>query len=387
MTRCVSFATALTVFLASSVAAQELLTLDAAIQAALAQNASLRATQAAAAEATAHASEARAGWYPRISVTESWQRSDQPVYVFSSLLASRQFSASNFAIEALNHPDATSFFQTSFGIQQVVFDGGRQRSAADSATLRQEIANHSVDEAAASLALAVTQAFGRVLVAESSRRAAAAALGAAQEDRRRTAQRRDAGVATDADVLALAAHVANLQQQFIQSQSDAAIARAELNRLMGVPVDREFQLSEPAAFSDAVGSNTPLEALFAEAERARPELVRAAAAERLADADRANAGASLMPQIAAQAGMDISGTQFTDRASAWAIGATFRWQPVARWCRARTGARRNRSRRASASGSRRRSRGDPCRRGDGAPQARSGAGATGGRQRCGRAGH
>jgi hypothetical protein len=45
-------------------------------------------------------------------------------------------------------------------------------------------------------------------------------------------------MATDADVLALLAHVADLQQRVIQSQSDAAVARAELNRLMGSP-DRQ----------------------------------------------------------------------------------------------------------------------------------------------------
>jgi outer membrane protein TolC len=92
----------------------------------LAQNASLRAARAGVDEATAHATEARSGLFPRLSVTESWQRGDQPVFVFSSLLSARRFAANNFAIDALNHPDATGFFHTTVGVEQLLFDGGRR---------------------------------------------------------------------------------------------------------------------------------------------------------------------------------------------------------------------------------------------------------------------
>lgn len=101
------------------------------------------------------------------------------MFVFSSRLSARQFAATNFAIDALNHPDATGFFRTSVGVEQVLFDGGRQRSAVDSATLRHEMSGLVVDEAAAGLALTATQTFGRILAADASHRAAGAALDAA----------------------------------------------------------------------------------------------------------------------------------------------------------------------------------------------------------------
>src|SRR5262245_7119486 len=94
-------ATALAVvasLLAPVVSAQERLTLDRAVQTALTQNASLRAARATVSEADAHVDETRSGWYPRVSVSETWQRGDQPVFVFSSLLAARQFSAANFGL-------------------------------------------------------------------------------------------------------------------------------------------------------------------------------------------------------------------------------------------------------------------------------------------------
>jgi outer membrane protein TolC len=154
-------------------------------------------------------------------------------FVFSSLLASRQFTAANFAIDALNHPESTGFFRSSIGAEQLIFDGGRQRSAVESARLRGDMSTLTVDEAAASLASAATETYGRILIAEAGARAAHAALQSAQEDLARAERRRDAGMATDADVLALDAQVTALRQREIDSEADAAVAKAEMNRLTG----------------------------------------------------------------------------------------------------------------------------------------------------------
>jgi outer membrane protein TolC len=307
-----------------SVAAQEPLTLDHAVTAALAQNASLRATRAGQDEAAARVTVARSGLFPRFSVTESWQRGDQPVFVFSSLLSARRFAATNFAIDALNHPDPIGFFHTTVGVEQLLFDGGRQRAATSLAAQLDEIAHTAVDEAAAGLAVAATQTFGRILAAQAAHQAAEGGLAAAREDLARVERRRYAGMATDAEVLALVVHVADLQQRAIQADGDAGIARAELNRLMGSPIDREFRAVEPpaAVFLD-VDAN--LAVLFAEADAARPEIKRAAASLQIADASRRQARAGLIPQIAAQAAIDVSGTQFNDRASSWLVGGELRW--------------------------------------------------------------
>ena len=305
--------------------AQEPLTVDRAVQAALGQNASLRATRAAVTEADARIAEVHSGWYPRLSVTETWQRGDQPVFVFSSLLAAREFGPANFAIDALNHPDPIGFFRTSIAVEQLVFDGGRQGSAVDSATYRREMAQLSSEEASAAVALATVQGYGRVLIAESSQRAAESALEAAREDLRRAENRRDTGVATDADVLALRAHVADLEQQAIEHQGEAAVSRAELNRLMGVPIEQEYQIAPPSDSDTSASATASVETLMAEAARNRPEIRRATTAQQAADADRSGARAGLLPQVAVQAAFDVSGTQFNDRSSAWLAGAAVRW--------------------------------------------------------------
>ncbi len=303
--------------------AQPRLTLADAIRESLAHNASLRAGRSTVDEAQAHIDEARAGWWPRVTVSELWQRGNQPVFVFSSLLSARQFTGTNLAIDALNHPDPIGAFRTSFGVEQLLFDGGRRRATVAMARLRHDVAGFALDETTAALLIQTTETYGRVLTAESGQRAAIAARDAMRQDRVRAEQRRDAGVATEADVLALAAHVANLDQRVLQLEADAAVARAELNRLVGAEIDRQYAIAEPMApRRPAVGE---LRTLLADAEANRVELKRSTAAIRLAGADARRERAVLLPQVAVQGVVDVSGTQVGARASNWVVGGEARW--------------------------------------------------------------
>lgn len=324
MKHSIAVAAAVACLYARTASGQEPLTIDAAVAAAAASNATLRAARATADEASARRPEARAGLFPRVSFTESWQRGDQPVFVFSSLLASRQFAAANFAIDSLNHPDPTGFFRASVGAEQLLFDGGRSRSAATAADLERDLADIGVTQTAAELAVDVTRAFGRLLTVQALRRAVDGALAAGREDQARAERRRDAGTATDADVLSLAARVADLRQRVIQADADAAIACAELNRLMGRPVDRAYTAVAPAPAPTA-GGTPALDALFTEADTQRAEVRRAQAAQQVAATGRKAAHSSLFPRIALQGAMDWSGTHFNDRSSAWIVGGEFRW--------------------------------------------------------------
>jgi outer membrane protein TolC len=245
------------------------------------------------------------------------------VFVFSSLLASRQFTAANFAIDALNHPDATGFFRAGIGAEQVLFDGGRRRSAVQSARLRSDISRFASDEAATALVSATTETYGRILIAEAAVRAAQAALQSSLEDVARAERRRDVGMATDADVLALAAQVTVFRQREIDSQADSAVARAELNRLTGAPIDRAFQVVEPATGIEL--TQVTLSTALADADANRPELRRAEAVIKLADAERKVVRSSVIPQVTAQGVFDLSGLSVNHRESSWTVGGELRW--------------------------------------------------------------
>ncbi len=304
-------------------ASAPLLTLEQMLQAGVANNPSVRAASAGAEAADASTSAVRASLFPRVTFTESWQRGNQPVFVFSALLASRRFAASNFAIEQLNHPDALGYFHGTAAIEQVLFDGGARKARVEAARATQQMAGAASRESMLGVAASIAEAYGRLLGVQAAQRVAASMLAAGTEDLELTIRRRDAGVATEADVLSLRVHVADLEQRRIQADGDAAVIRAQLNRLTGEPIARSFAAVEPAPVADAAAPS--LDALLNEARTNRPEMQRAAASEALADSGRRAARAAFAPTVAAQAAFDVSGTRVSDRAASWLLGGEVRW--------------------------------------------------------------
>lgn len=307
--------------LAAPAAAQTPLTLTEAIARARAQNPDAGSTAAAEREAAERVTQARAGYLPKVDVVESWQRGNQPVFVFSSLLAQRQFTAADFALGALNHPDALDNFRSAVTVEQSLFDGATRANVSaagighEMATARRAMVDHD-------LAASVTNAYGRVLVAAAARQSAAAAAETASADRELAGNRRDAGLVTDADVLQLDVYVSRTREQQIRAASDERIARAQLNQLMGEPLDVAFALDRFATAT--VIDATDLASLEAEAIKNRPDVKLAALQEQLAGATRTAARAAFLPQVAAQGGWELNGGAWNTRSSSWVVGAVAR---------------------------------------------------------------
>ncbi len=313
----------LTVLAAAAAAAQDgrPLTLDDAVARALERNPAIRAAGAAGDEAGARVREARGGYLPRIDVVEAWQRGNQPVYVFGSLLAQRRFTAADFALDSLNHPDALSNHRAAVVVQQTLFDGWATSASVRMARLSASSAELERDLAAARLRLDVVTAFGRALAARRTREAAAAAVATADEDLRRSEARRDEGVETEANVLAFRVHRSEADARRVRATAEAAVARAALNALMSAPLDDATPLAELTNLPEPALDQAALEAAALEA---RPELRQAALAQQQAEAARVRARGGFLPQVVASGGAEMNGHTFADRASAWSAGIEVR---------------------------------------------------------------
>jgi len=307
----------------AAVRAQAPLSLDDAIARAVRQNPAIRAAAAGVQEAAARADQARAGWMPRVDITESWQRGDQPVFVFGSLLAQRNFGPENFAIDALNHPAPLSNYHTAITAEQLVYDGGRRESSIRQARLGEQLAGLAGQDASLALKVAATQTYGQVLMAMAQRKAADAALQSADEDLHRAERRRDAGMGTDADVLALRVHQTRVRERQISATSQETIARAQLNDVMGDPLDRVYvlQLPQPAVETALPG----VADVEPDALAKRADVSRAAIQEELAREGRTTSRAAYLPQAGVQGGLEFNGASFTEQARSWGVGAFVRW--------------------------------------------------------------
>ena len=301
----------------SPAAAQEPLTLADAVEKARSAHPRVRAAEAGEREAAARVRQAQAGRLPRVDFTEGIQRGDMPVYVFGSLLSQRRFTEANFAIDALNHPDPLTNHRASLAVQHAVFSSEVQ-TAVRAARVARELAGVGRDAAERDLALAATRAYGQALTAQAALAAARAAVSSAEEDARRTRDRRETGLVTDADVLALDVHLAQMRAREIEAESQRRIALAALNDAMGEPLDREYALAPVTRGSTASASLPELET---QALEGRPEARQAALQSRLAEAERAGARMAFLPQVGWQAGYEWNGSDFGDRAHGWMLGA------------------------------------------------------------------
>ena len=302
-------------------ASAQSLSLSEAIERAKAGNPDVRAAAAAEREAAERVTEARGGHLPKVDVSESWQRGNNPAFVFGSLLAQRRFSASDFALDALNHPDATDNFRAALSVQQSLFDRAVSANLR-AASIGRDMAATGRQLVDQDLTSAVTEMYGRVLIAAATARSTAAMVETARADRELAGNRRQAGQVTDADVLRLDVYLARTLEQQVQATSDERIARARLNQLMGEPLSTIFSL-DPTPPGIAIDI-TNLASLEEEAVKNRPEVALALQQEQLAAASVDAAQAAFLPQVAAQGAWELNGGSWNARSSSWGAGVVAR---------------------------------------------------------------
>jgi outer membrane protein len=296
------------------------LTLEDAIKRAQGETPDARALASSIEEATARIQRAQSEFWPRVDLIETVQHGNQPVYVFSSLLSQRRFTAANFAIPALNHPDPVTNTRTTVALEQPLYNAGLTRLGVQAATLGRDMATATRDTARQDLGFRAAQAFVRVLQLEATVRATEAAVAAAESDRQRARARREVGLVTEADVLAVDVHLADMRQRQIAAAGDLAVGRIQLAEAVGLPLTASVVPVRPALRPVTADGD----ALVREALTRHPQLLQANLHLQLADNGRQTARAALLPTVAVQGGWEFNGETLGAQQSSWVIGAEVR---------------------------------------------------------------
>jgi len=312
------------VLVSAPLAAQSPLSLKDAIRMGLEKHPAVEASKAGEAQAESRIRQARSGHLPKLNYAESYQRSNNPVFVFSSLLTQHQFTEQNFRIDTLNRPDALNNFQSQLTVDQPLYDAGQTRQAVRSANLMRSMAGETVRRTDIDVIMNITRAYYGAVLAAENLKVAEASVKSAQADLERAEAVRGAGMATDADVLSIRVHLASVREQQIRAANDVEVARAALNDAMGVPLDTRFDLSTP--LSPAQLAAPQLEQFEKEAVEARPEARQAALAGSLAETQAAAARSSLLPQVMFRGAFEADRQRFVTRGGAnWFAGVSLRW--------------------------------------------------------------
>jgi len=303
---------------------QSALSLADAVSLALEHHPALEATRANQQAAQSRVEQARSGFLPKVVYSEAYQRSNNPVFVFGSLLTQHKFTEQNFDLGTLNSPNFLNNFQSRISADQVLFDAGGTRAQVRSAEAASQIAAEDERRAQMGVIAGVAGAYYGAALARERLAVAQEALRSAEADLQRAETVRAAGMSTDADVLSMRVHVADMKEREIQARYALDVAGAALNDALGQPLETGHDLSTPLLAAKLPSAT--LQDLGNASVQQRPDVRQAGFGVRAAESQSSAARSALFPRVSVRGVFEADRQTFVTRGGAnWFVGAALEW--------------------------------------------------------------
>ncbi len=300
------------------------LSLEQATALALENRPAVSLAQAQSEQAQAGYTGARAAAMPKLDVTMSATRMDDPAQALFAKLSQQRMTGADLTIPGLNNPDGLTDLSAGIHLTQPLYAGGRIRAGMRGAMAGAEAARASLLETEAETRAAVTRAYYGQILAREGYRVVQGAETTAMANLELARNRFDAGSAVRADLLAAQAHVARVKGEVIGAGRDLALARTNLVATLGVdelPSEPEASLPVEAA------SVADLPTLLERAKQSRPMLKAAAAGVRKAEAQLKIAKGAYLPEVGLSASAaDHRETLNGDNGTVWQAGVMASWR-------------------------------------------------------------
>lgn len=284
------------------------LTLSEAVAEALEKNPMMVSAAASVDMAEARAAQARSGWLPRIDATASSTQSDNPVFVFGSLLEQGRFGQQHFDPAFLNDPSSLRNDRLALNIRYTFFDQFRRLNATRQTRNAVSGSKHGAEELRQQTIVGVLRAYYGIALADERRTVTAAAVKAAEAEVASISDKLSEGLIVESDLLAAEVQLAEFRQQLVDAEGTAAIARASLATFLQRPVHEPLEIS-PTISPRTFASMTLEDAIARGANRS--DLAAAKATADNAHLELQTARGSLLPRLDGFASWGASGRPFT----------------------------------------------------------------------------
>lgn len=183
------------------------------------------------------------GKRPSFSFSQSVVRSNNPVFVFGSLLEQGRFGPSNFAIDSLNNPKGLFNFRTQVNGQMPLFDQRQTSSRVSLAEISKRQSILMAEAARQQLRFDVIKTYFGVILERNLVTVAVDAVKTAEANRKKTQDMVDVGMTNDADRLASEVELANAGQRKVEADGELLVTLASLNLAIGEEPDLDHQLT------------------------------------------------------------------------------------------------------------------------------------------------
>lgn len=323
------------------------LTLQEAIRTGLARNPVVAAGRAEADASDADLDAARAARWPILFAEAGWHRTDNPVLAFGDKLTAAEFTAADFAIDSLNHPDPTNHVVAALGANVPLFTSGRMRAEVEAAGETSLATRARVRAAESDLVLRITEGFYAVSLASAAVRVAEGSLQNATSHERVAETRFGNGAVLKSDFLRARAHRLARQCDVERRKSELDQAKERLRALLGLTESEPLQIAPDEWPAPSEGPGDLREWLDGVAA-ARPEIEVARRTSLAAEADSRSARAALGPELAGTARYDRNASALGSGEGSYFAGLSIRWTAFDRGRAARMEAARSRTAAAAA---------------------------------------
>lgn len=264
---------------------------------------------------------ALASYLPSLDFVQSGSHSNNPVYVFGSLLNQRRFTEANFDINRLNAPDALTDYSSRFQLGWLLYDGGREhRNAATKTGVQISKLQHQDQRNTL-----IRELIGRYYAVSLARERITAAqdhLKSAESRRDQSKERVNTGLSVESDLLSAEVFLSKAHQQLIDAENQAKLAAAALNEIIGIP-NAFWKSTSP--MQDVSISPNSLSYWIDLMMKNRAELQIADEAKHVAERQVAVMNSQFLPSIQAWSNYEWHGDSLDYSGNNWGIGFELKW--------------------------------------------------------------
>lgn len=298
------------------------LTMADAIKTAIKNNPELKASIFSEMAAQSSLGQARAGFLPVINFTETFNRTNIPMWAFGTLLNQGEFTQNDFNTSILNDPDAINNFNSLLSISMPVYSGGRIYNSFKKAELNSRIAGLMHIQTEQGIIAKTSLAYTGLLLAKKNFGVILQSLKYANATLSLVQSRYSNGFSVKSDLLRAKVRIADLEQQRLSANNRIEIAKNYLNAAMGLPVDTP--VNADAYFKKSSEPEGNLIDFIQKAVKNRPELQILRLKKEIAVKEIKIAESAHLPSINIFANYENNSEDLSNGQNDYSLGAAMR---------------------------------------------------------------
>ncbi|MDA8088694.1 MAG: TolC family protein [Nitrospiraceae bacterium] len=295
---------------AQPVKAGETLTLDKAINMALAYNPDILAAMDTNRAARSLIGQAKSSYYPQVNLTAAQQEySITNRNVTSTAASGGQATSGRLAL---------SGFTTAASVSQNIYDFGKTASQVKAQKFNYISSGQDLENIKENVVLQVEQAYYNVLQAQRNIGIANMVVGQFEQHLKQASAFHEAGTKPKYDVTLAQVNLSNAKLNLIVVDNNAAVSKADLNNIMGIPGATPYTVEDNLSFQKY---NVSFDEALKKAYANRPDLKALIFREKSAEENIAFVKTGYYPDISGTASYGYTGDRLPLN-SYWTAGAS-----------------------------------------------------------------